>query len=252
MHRFYLPPDQSSGDRLLLSGREAHHALHVLRLRREDQVSVLDGSGTVLDCTVSETGRDSVILVVGQRQLTPPHRAKVSLYQALPKGKTFETIIQKATELCAARIVPILSEHVIAQIGPDEIIHKAEKWQLCAIEAIKQSGAPWLPEVAAPIALKKLLEKGVQTELSLVGSLHGNTRHPHACFREFAVRRGRKPESVSVWIGPEGDFTRQEIDLILTAGALPITLGPVILRADTAAISCLSVINHELTSPEAP
>lgn len=251
MHRFHLPPGECMGDRLALPGREAHHALNVLRLRRGDSVCVLDGAGTVCDCIVDEATHNSFMLRVTRRETAPRPVAEIRLCQALPKGKTFETIIQKATELQASRIVPLLTERVVAHIPPAEAPRKAEKWQLFAVEAIKQSGSPWLPEVAAPISLKDFLGQGQRTELSLVGSLHPGAKHPRTWFRQFEQQRGRRPKSVSIWVGPEGDFTPAEIDMILGAGARPITLGPVILRADTAAICSLSIVNHELTAPPA-
>src|SRR6266571_9144809 len=113
MPRFYLPPDQCAEAALFLTGREAHHAIHVLRLRRGDSITVLDGAGTEFRCEVEEYDRDKVKLAMTEKISVPPLPCQITLLQALPKGKIIESIIQKATELGAFRIVPLLSERVI-------------------------------------------------------------------------------------------------------------------------------------------
>src|SRR4051794_5014263 len=109
MHRFFLPPEQCRGDTLTLRDREAHHARHVLRLRQGERVIVLDGAGQELNCEVSGHDHDSLSLRVLERKLIPPLPCAITLLQAIPKGKIIESIIQKATELGASRIVPLLS-----------------------------------------------------------------------------------------------------------------------------------------------
>lgn len=248
MHRFYLPPDACRQDPLVLSGREAHHALHVLRLRRQDRITVLDGAGTAVEGEIIETGREQVVLKVLRKETFPARPWQLTLFQAPPKGKTFETIIQKATELGVSRIVPVLTERVVAQVAPGEASHKADKWTVFAVEAIKQCGWPWLPEVLPPMPLEECLANLPAAELSLVASLQGEARHAREYFDRFEAQHRRKPESVAIWIGPEGDFTAEEVGRIRGAGALPITLGPTVLRADTAAICALSIVSYELAA----
>jgi 16S rRNA (uracil1498-N3)-methyltransferase len=164
--------------------------------------------------------------------------------QAVPKGKLMEFIVQKATELGVHRIVPILSERVVPHLDSES--NKVDKWRATAIEAIKQSGLAWLPQVEDPVTLKDYLKRNEKFDLPLVGSLHGDTRHPREIFQSFQAERGRKPQTAAIWIGPEGDFSAAEVNAIRAAGAFPITLGPVILRVDTAALYCLSILNYEL------
>jgi 16S rRNA (uracil1498-N3)-methyltransferase len=246
MHRFYLEPGLCQGTDLSLTGREAHHALHVLRVRRGESVTVLDGAGLKCDCLVENLGRDQVNLKVLNRHSTAPLPYQINLVQAIPKGKLMDSIIQKATELGASRIVPLLTERTITKIDEAEASLKAEKWQLIAIESIKQCGSTWLPRVESPLTVEQFLSRKQPVDLALVGSLQENARHPRIQFEDYQRREGKKPKSVSVAIGPEGDFTREEIDAFESAGALPITLGALVLRTETAAIYCLSVINYEL------
>jgi 16S rRNA (uracil1498-N3)-methyltransferase len=248
MHRFYLPSAQCQSSRPILTGREAHHALHVLRVRRGDSVIVLDGVGNEFLCEVKEVGREDVMLSVVKRQFHAPLPYKITLAQAIPKGKIIESIIQKATELGATRIVPLLSERVATQMNDESAATKAEKWRLIAIEAIKQCGSAWLPRVEVPLTLKDYLARVEKFELSLIASFEADHRHPREYVQAFYADWRRLPQSVCVWIGPEGDFTAVELAAVRSAGALPITLGSLVLRSETAAAYCLSILNYELQS----
>jgi 16S rRNA (uracil1498-N3)-methyltransferase len=246
MHRFYLPPERCAGETLRLDGREAHHALHVLRLKHGELVTVLDGVGNEFMGTVEDYARNIVTLSVSLKNFIPPPPCSVTLLQAVPKGKIIESIIQKSVELGARRIVPILSERVVTQLDGEDAENKRDKWQNVAIEAIKQCGAAWLPKVEAPLTMPQFLTRNEKFDLALVGSLQKERRHPREVFSEFETKHGRLPQSVGVWIGPEGDFTLDELQAIQNSGASPISLGNLVLRVETAAIYCLSFLNYEL------
>jgi 16S rRNA (uracil1498-N3)-methyltransferase len=161
--------------------------------------------------------------------------------------------------------VPLLTEHVVTRLDDRAAADKREKWQQVAVEAIKQCGATWLPAIETPVTIGKYLARrntrleadpqpsafNLQPsafDLSLVGSLQTERRHPRECFRAFQLQHKRLPQSVGIWIGPEGDFTLDELKAIQAAGALPITLGNLTLRVETAAIYCLSILNYELST----
>lgn len=248
MSRFYLPPEQCRSETLTLTGAEAHHAVDVLRVREGERAAVLDGVGRELTCRVAVVERKQVRLHVEQTAVTPPPACRVTLVQAVPKGKIFDGIIQKATELGAWGIIPLLSERVATHLEGESSVAKAAKWRQTAIEAIKQCGQRWLPEVVEPQMLPSTLGMagGAAFDLTLVGALQGHARHPREYFADFEKRRQRRPASVCVWIGPEGDFSPAELDAIRNSGALPISLGPLVLRSETAAIYALSVVNYEM------
>ena len=248
MHRFYLPPERCADAVLRLEGREAHHALHVLRLKCGECVTVLDGAGHEFFCEVESCSREVLIMRVTKKNFVHAPPCSITLLQAVPKGKIIESIIQKAVELGVRRIVPLLTERVVTRLDDKDVLEKQGKWQQVAIEAIKQCGAAWLPEITAPTPLSAFRLPPSAFELSLVGSLQTERRHPRECFREFETKYGRLPQSIGVWIGPEGDFTRDELKAIQAGGALPISLGRLVLRVETAAIYCLSILNYELDS----
>jgi len=246
MHRFYLPPESCAGAALRLDGREAHHALRVLRVKYGEMVAVLDGIGNEFLCTVDNCLRDAVTLSVSLKNFTASPPCPVTLLVAVPKGKIIEDIIQKAVELGARRIVPLLTERVATHLDAEAAADKREKWQHVAIEAIKQCGALWLPKIEMPVTIGQFLARPERIELSLVGSLQAERRHPRECFEEFQTKHGRRPQSAAVWIGPEGDFTLEELKAIQNSGAQPISLGKLVLRVETAAVYCLSILNYEL------
>jgi 16S rRNA (uracil1498-N3)-methyltransferase len=246
MHRFYLPPKNCAGNSFRLDAREAHHALRVLRVKYGELVAVLDGVGNEFLCTVENCSRDAVTLSVSLKNFKPPPSCQITLLVAIPKGKIIEGIIQKSVELDAHRIVPILSERVVTQLDGESGEHKREKWEQVAIEAIKQCGAVWLPKIEVPVTIEQFLSRKEKFDLSLVGSLQKERRHPRDVFREFEKANGRLPKTVGVWIGPEGDFTLDELKAIQNSGAQAISLGNLVLRVETAAVYCLSVLNYEL------
>lgn len=246
-----MPTGQCEVDILRLNEREVHHALHVLRVRDAERVVVLDGAGHELLCEARISGRDKLQLKVVQRNSIPQLPCQITLVQAIPKGKIIESIIQKATELGVHRIVPLLSDRVVSQLDDEGANSKVERWRTTAVEAVKQSGCPWLPRVDSPVTPREYLARNEKFELSLIGSLQSDARHPRECIQAVVNERKRLPKSVAIWIGPEGDFTPAELIAAKSAGALPITLGRLVLRTETAAIYTLSILNYELQSPPA-
>src|SRR5437899_9091749 len=153
MHRFYLPPAEARKSPLTLGRSEAHHALHVLRLRQGDRATVLDGAGGEYLCLVQTAKKDCVELSLLEKKEHPKPQWQITLLEAIPKGKLIETIIQKATELGVSRVVPLLSERVVVKLDEKEAQKKAAAWQAVAIEAIKQCGAPFLTQIWAPLSI---------------------------------------------------------------------------------------------------
>jgi 16S rRNA (uracil1498-N3)-methyltransferase len=211
-----------------------------------ETVQVLSGAGQVLTCEVRDSERHRMMLEVVSTRSSSPSPHQLTLLQAIPKGKLMEEVIQKATELGVHRIVPIISERVVVRLDPQDAISKTVRWRQVAVEAIKQCGSAWLPHVGEPVTPEVFLDRGEECELAVVGSLQPNAQHPRHYFEEFRRARNRKPKTISVWVGPEGDFTPAELKLMESAGVRPINLGPLVLRTDTAAIYSLSVLNYEL------
>lgn len=245
--RFYIPPGKWQLDRLALEGDEAHHCRDVLRIETGVRVVAFNGRGHEATAEVATIAKDRVELRLLQHLKTPPFSCEITLGQAVPKGKNMELIVEKATELGATAIVPLLSERTVVQIDSADAGRKREKWQRVAIEAAKQCGQNWVPEVAAPLEMKAFFDAAAPFDLALIASLQSGARHLKQILAE--LQQPSAPNNlrrVLVLIGPEGDFTPAEINLAKSAGCRPITLGPIILRTETAALYCLSVLSHEL------
>ena len=154
--------------------------------------------------------------------------------------------MQKAVEIGAAEIAPLISERTIIDLGPKEAEQKKTKWRQIAIEAAKQCGQNWLPQVHTPRKLKDFFSQSGGFDLRLIGSLQPDAIHLKKILADYSEQHRHRPENVLMLVGPEGDFTPAELALAKTHGCLPITLGPIILRVETAAIYCLSVLSYEL------
>jgi len=128
-----------------------------LRAQVGEPVTILDGAGGVYECRIERVTKRNVFLNVEKRERRDPLPYEITLFQAIPKGKVMEWIVQKATELGARRIVPILTERTVVEIGSDS--HKVEKWRSIAIESMKQCGSPYLPKIDAPIEFSAALKK---------------------------------------------------------------------------------------------
>jgi 16S rRNA (uracil1498-N3)-methyltransferase len=246
MHRFHARPEEARGETLVLSPRESRHAVRVLRLRVGDRLAVLTGAGEECLGEVQEVRRAAVTVRVLGRERRERLPYRITLAQAVPKGRSMEFIIQKATELGVDRVIPVLTERTVPGFGSDTAVAKRERWVGTAIEAMKQCGLAWLPRIDAPVSLPVVLEREEQSELVLAGSLQPGAGHPRRYFDAFVGERGRMPASVTVWIGPEGDFTNVELEQILGSGAKPVTMGRQVLRSETAAMYMLSVVQYEL------
>ncbi len=247
MHRFHVPPDQARGGDIRLSREESRHALKVLRLRPGDMAEVLDGCGTVIRCELTGGDHREARLKVLHRTLQPPDPFRITLIQAVTKGKAMDMILQKAVELGVHRMVPVIAGRTVAVVDDDRSEDKREKWHAVLVEAMKQSGNPWLPDLVAPVPFAGALNLVDGAGLHVVASLQRDAVHLHGAFKDFQSKQGVSPASVSVWIGPEGDFTDEENHRLAAAGAVPVSLGRNVLRSETAAITALAVVRHELT-----
>ena len=159
-----------------------------------------------------------------------------------------ELIVQKAVEIGAAEIAPIVSDRTVVQIDSETAAQKQAKWQQIAIEAAKQCGQNWLPCVHAPRRLIEFFSSASEEsfDLRLIGSLQPDARHLKKILEDHSSEHRDRPRSVMMLVGPEGDFTPAELSLARRHGCQPITLGPVILRVETAALYCLSILSYEL------
>lgn len=249
-HRFYISPERWSLKPLLLVESEAHHCVDVLRLSVRSRVVVFNGRGSEITAEITAIEKGSVHLKELISARTEPLRCAITLAQAIPKGKNMDLIVQKATELGVAKIVALLSDRTVVHLEEEELGKKREKWKQVVIEAAKQSGQNWLPEIAGPITPKQFFAEFGHYELPLVASLQNDARSLKKVLADFREQHERRPGSALILVGPEGDFTPAETSWAKSAGCVPVSLGPIVLRTETASIYSLSVLAYELQGPE--
>jgi 16S rRNA (uracil1498-N3)-methyltransferase len=248
MHRFYISPEDWNPGALGLAGAEAHHARDALRMRVGEKLVVFNGRGREITAEIVDLGGDQIGLRKLHEAETPPLQCRIVLGQAIPKGKNMDLIVQKAVEIGATEIVPIISDRTIVQVASESAAQKQSKWQQIAVEAAKQCGQNWLPRVHMPRKLSEFFSvtAAESFDLQLIGSLQPGARHLRKVLSDYSSENQRRPRSVLMLVGPEGDFTPAELELARRHGCQPITLGPIILRVETAAIYCLSILSYEL------
>lgn len=234
-HRFYAP--DLSGEVVDLDAAQAHHAGGVLRLRKGQAVDLFDGAGQVAGGIVQELGRRRLTVAVTQRQRLARPGPAVELAFAVPKGKRLDWLLEKATELGAARLCPVVFERSVAT--PELTGHAQARWMATCIAAAKQCRIAFLPEIAAPLELGRYLE-----QCSAACRLMGDPDATGTVAQALAAWSSASSETgvLAVLTGPEGGITEAEAAVAAKAGFTPVRLGKNILRVETAPIALLAAV----------
>jgi len=242
-HRFYNP-NLSSGK---FSPEESHHAVDVLRLRSGDSAAIFDGKGTEARVRLTQVSADEVSYETLSTARTPPPSCRIRFGQALIKPVGMDLLIQKLTELGVSEIWPIASERSISKPSGEKRI--SHRWESIALSACKQSGQNWLPKIHEVGPLDNFLSAPNPAPPAgrIIGSLQPEAKPLPALLT--AVRQVGKPPALDLLIGPEGDFTPAEIGRARSAGFQPVSLGPLVLRSETASLFLASVLHYEFNLP---
>lgn len=238
MTRFFVTPEELSGDTIVLTGENAQHA-RVLRLKAGEQVLVCDGDNRECLCVVESISNQEVQLsVVECRESMTEAAVRVSVYMAFPKADKLEHVIQKATELGAYEIVTFPSARCVSRPDEKSLKKKLERWQKIAASAAEQSGRGRIPQVMALGSYVEALKRAGEAELGILFY-----ENEHATTLRMALESGNY-HSISILSGPEGGLEEKEVNQAREAGFRICTLGSRILRCETAPLCGLSAIMY--------
>lgn len=239
MTRFFVTPEELTGNTIILTGENAAHA-KVLRLKEGEQVLVCDGEGAECLCAVTEAGARETSLEVLERRTSETEAAvRVSVYLAFPKADKLEHVIQKATELGASEIIAFPSARCVSRPDDKSLKKKLERWQKIAASAAEQSGRGVIPKVRVLGNLAEALKQGREDDLALM--FYENEQ---ATTLRMALS-SREYKTVSLLTGPEGGLEEKEVAQAMEAGWQVCTLGKRILRCETAPLCALSAVMYD-------
>lgn len=242
MPHFFVSPKNIHDGQFALAPEESAHLARVLRKKPGDEVRLFDGVDRsyrgLLDIVTPE--RVSGRILAELSSIRAPYFLR--LFQAIPKGDTFEWIIEKATELGVAEIVPLQSLRSVAKIPPARAAAKKIRWEKIARAASAQCGRADMPTILAPMEFDQALARLGAGETTLI-AWEGEERNSLKSVLSAIDKKGRRP--TNVMIGPEGGFDPFEVDRARARGAVPVTLGPRILRTETAGIFVASALLYE-------
>ena len=228
--RCHFPDLGPNTERIVLSPFESHHLVKTNRARTGDAVMLFNGYGIQCDASLKIADPQKAVLLADKIHVLKPRKFHSTLAIALPKGKAFDTLLRQSTELGVSRIQPLLSDRV--QVHWKNSHAKLKRWKAQLIEACKQSGNPWIPELTAPISLDQFLQKG-DFDNAFVASLESHAK---------TLARIPNKNTATLFVGPEGDFSPDEYASLRQLGVQPIRLGRYVMKVETAAICGLAQI----------
>lgn len=242
MHRFFIAPEAIREKRVLLRGPVVHQIRDVLRMRAGEEIVLLDNSGWAHRTELQMVDQDVVRgRVVDSWQLETEPRTRITLYQGLLKGQKFDWVLQKGTELGITSFVPVIAARCLVGSVDDVSDTRVERWQKIILEAAEQAGRAVLPNLATAVFFEHACQQAGNGTLSLIP-----WEEERSLGLREALQSSAHPGEINLFIGPEGGFTVEEIDTAKNFNLVPVSLGPRILRAETAGIVAASAILYEL------
>ncbi|MEF9941136.1 MAG: 16S rRNA (uracil(1498)-N(3))-methyltransferase [Lachnospiraceae bacterium] len=245
MYHFFVTPEQVREDTIYIVGPDVNHMKNVLRMKVGEQVQISDGNNQTYHCKIEKIESEQVQLCVLERQQGDTElSSRVYLFQGLPKNDKMEYIIQKAVELGVYEIIPVATKRTVVKLDDKKAIKKVERWNSIAQGGAKQSGRNIIPTVISVMSYREALQYASTLDVVLI---------PYELAKDMNETRRIidhiiPGQSVGIFIGPEGGFAVEEVNLALEIGAKPITLGRRILRTETAGLTTLSILMYHLES----
>jgi len=242
MNRFYVPFHTGSKN-LWIDSSESHHIIHVKRLKIGDNIIVFNGLGDEFDAEIEEIKENRVKVKINQQKtISRENRVEIDIAFAIPKGKRSHLLVQKCTELGVRRLIPTNYDRSIVKLKDDCSV-KIEKWQKIAIEASKQCGRNTITKIDEVINLDNILKTADSYDLSLFACNQSDSNNLKNTLQEHP-----KPNTIISFIGPEGGFISNEIEMAKKAGCKLVSLGRQTLRVETAAIAVSAILSYHYST----
>ena len=238
--RCYLPPPACSNATARITGSQAHHLAHVLRITKGTEVVCFDGEGSEADGIVKEVRSGEILLHLKSKKVTSPLPWRITLAVAVPGNGKLDHIVDEATQLGLGRLIPLSTARTVVKFSAPASAKKRERWLQIAISAARQSGVDRLPAIELVMPWNHLLSSFRQYDLVLMATVDG----PHE--RLSSLVSGIARGNLLLLVGPEGDFTPQEIGQATKAGAHRVGLGPTVLRCETAVVAFITLVSSFL------
>lgn len=242
MHRFFVDKDNIRDNKVTIIGEDVKHIRNVLRLREEDIISICDKQGIDYIAEIIDLFKEKVVCNIIETKISnsePP--IEVILYQGIPKSTKMDLIIQKSTEVGVAKIVPVITDRTIVKIQDrKKEENKLERWNKITEEAAKQSKRGIIPEVCQILSFNEMLETLKNNGIIIV---------PYENEENIGIKeilRDEANKKINIVIGPEGGFEEEEIESLKAIGAHIVSLGPRILRTETAGLITSAIVLYEL------
>lgn len=244
MYRFYVSADQLAEKEVFISGGDVNHIKNVLRLEVGDWIVACDGNGTDYVSRIQSICSDEVVASIEKVQPTGTELpVRITLFQGMPKKDKLELIIQKAVELGACEIVPVMTKRTVVKLSEEKKINKRlERWQSIAYAAAKQCDRGIIPTVHKPVSYEEALAMADQLDYNVI-PYELQTGMEEA---RKIVDQACKQRPLGIFIGPEGGFEPEEVERAMTRNIHPMTLGKRILRTETAGMSLLSILMFQM------
>lgn len=243
MQHFFVVPDQVRDGYIEITGSDVNHMKNVLRMKVGEQLEISDGNNKKYLCAIETLEAELVtVRILEERAAENELPSKIYLFQGLPKNDKMELIVQKAVELGVWEVIPVATKRAVVKLDEKKAVKKRERWNGISESAAKQAGRNVIPEVKQVMNLREALSYASDLDVLLIPYELAEGMQA----TKERIRQIQPGQSVGIFIGPEGGFEREEVELAMEAGAYPVTLGKRILRTETAGMTMLSVLMYHL------
>ncbi|MEG0371530.1 MAG: 16S rRNA (uracil(1498)-N(3))-methyltransferase [Clostridium sp.] len=242
MHKFFVPKENIKSENIYITGDDVKHIGKVLRLKIDDRINISDGYGTEYICSIDIIDKKEVSCSIIEKYSNETESPiRITLFQGLPKAQKMDLIVQKGVEIGIYEVKSVITDRVIVKTETKDLSNKLERWNKIAKEAAKQSGRGCLLEVSEPITFKEAIDGLSGFDLAIM---------PYENQDGIGLRKvleeNNNAKNIAVFIGPEGGFESEEVEYASSKGVHPVTLGPRILRTETAGFVASTIILYEI------